>query len=146
MSNGNVFVNLSGGQGGAGYMYEADSLGNVVWQYNAGGNGTPKAFRYECKHPGIAILLDNPCEEETSLSEQVLQKFSIYPNPSNGFFEARGHDIEEIKIKVTNAFGALIIDQISKTIDLTSCANGLYFVTITDSKGNTSTQSISLVK
>ena len=34
---------------GAGYMYEADSLGTVIWQYNAG--GTQKAFRYECKHP-----------------------------------------------------------------------------------------------
>ena len=27
------------------------------------------------KYPGIAILLDNPCEDETVLSEQVLQKF-----------------------------------------------------------------------
>ena len=111
MSNGNIFVNLSGGQGGAGYMYESDSLGNVVWQYNAGGNGTPKAFRYECKHPGIAILLDNPCEDEIALSEQVLQKFSIYPNPSNGFFEVRGHESEDIMIKVTNASGVLITEQ-----------------------------------
>lgn len=146
MSNGNIFVNLSGGQGGAGYMYESDSLGNVVWQYNAGGNGTPKAFRYECKHPGIAILLDNPCEDEIALSEQVLQKFSIYPNPSNGFFEVRGHESEDIMIKVTNASGVLITEQTSTKIDLTTCANGLYFVTVIDEKGNTNTQSISLVK
>ena len=146
MSNGNVFVNLSGGQGGAGYMYEEDSLGNIVWQYNAGGNGTPKAFRYECKHPGIAILLDNPCEDETALSEQVLQKLSIYPNPSNGFFEVRGLESEDIMIQVTNASGVLITEQTSKKIDLTTCANGLYFVTVIDEKGNTNTQRISLVK
>ena len=146
MSNGNIFVNLSGGQGGAGYMYEADSLGNIVWQYNAGGNGTPKAFRYECKHPGIAILLDNPCEDETALSEQVLQKLSIYPNPSNGFFEVRGLESEDIMIQVTNASGVLITEQTSTKIDLTTCANGLYFVTVIDEKGNTNTQSISLVK
>ena len=146
MSNGNVFVNLSGGQGGAGYMYEEDSLGNIVWQYNAGGNGTPKAFRYECKHPGIAILLDNPCEDETALSEQVLQKLSIYPNPSNGFFEVRGLESEDIMIQVTNASGVLITEQTSTKIDLTTCANGLYFVTVIDEKGNTNTQRISLVK
>ena len=144
MSNGNVFVNLSGGQGGAGYMYEADSLGNIVWQYNAG--GTQKAFRYECKHPGIAILLDHPCEDETALSEQVLQRLSIYPNPSNGFFEVRGLESEDIMIQVTNASGVLITEQTSINIDLTACANGLYFVTVVDEKGNTNTQSISLVK
>ena len=146
MSNGNVFVNLSGGQGGSGYMYEADFNGNVVWQYNAG--GTQKAFRYECKHPGIAILLDSPCEDqdETALSEQVLQNLSIYPNPSNGFFEVRGLDSQDIKIQVANAFGTLIMEQTSKSIDLTSCSNGLYLVTVIDQKGNTYTQSISLVK
>ena len=57
---------------------------------------------------GIAILLDNPCEDEIALSEQVLQKFSIYPNPSNGFFEVRGHESEDIMIKVTNASGVLL--------------------------------------
>ena len=31
MSNGNIYVNASGGQGGAGLMYEVDSLGNIVW-------------------------------------------------------------------------------------------------------------------
>ena len=59
MTNGNVFVNASGGQGGAGIMYEADSLGQVVWTYNGG--GPAKAFRYECEYPGIINLLNNPC-------------------------------------------------------------------------------------
>ena len=59
MTNGNVFVNTSGGQGGAGIMYEADSTGQIVWTYNAG--GTEKAFRYECEDPGIINLLNNPC-------------------------------------------------------------------------------------
>ena len=36
MSNGNIFVNASGGQGGAGVMYEVDSLNNIIWgPYNA---------------------------------------------------------------------------------------------------------------
>jgi hypothetical protein len=54
MSNGNIYVNASGGQGGAGVMYEVDSDGNIVWgPYNS---QTPKGFRYECDHLGIIAL------------------------------------------------------------------------------------------
>ena len=54
MSNGNIYVNASGGQGGAGVMYEVDSLGNIVWgPYQA---GSQKGFRYECDYPGIIAL------------------------------------------------------------------------------------------
>ena len=54
MSNGNIFVNASGGQGGAGVMYEVDSLENIVWgPYNA---DSQKGFRYECDYPGIIAL------------------------------------------------------------------------------------------
>ena len=54
MSNGNIYVNASGGQGGAGVMYEVDSIGNLVWgPYNA---SSPKGFRYECDYPGIIAL------------------------------------------------------------------------------------------
>ena len=146
MTNGNVFVNLSGGQGGSGYMYEADSLGNVVWQYNAG--GTPKAFRYECKDPGIIALLDNPCEEEnnTDLIEQEIEGTIVYPNPSNGIFEIKGLASGDFTIQIANAFGQLIKEQKTNTIDLTTYSDGLYFVKITEAEGNIKTKTVSLVK
>ena len=51
---GNIYVNASGGQGGAGVMYEVDSLDNIVWgPYNAQSH---KGFRYECDYPGIIAL------------------------------------------------------------------------------------------
>ena len=54
MSNGNIYVNASGGQGGAGVMYEVDSLGTIIWgPYPA---GSQKGFRYECDYPGIIAL------------------------------------------------------------------------------------------
>ena len=54
MSNGNIYVNASGGMGGAGVMYEVDTLGNIVWgPYNA---QSQKGFRYECDYPGIIAL------------------------------------------------------------------------------------------
>ena len=63
MSNGNIFVNASGGQGGAGVMYEVDSIGNLIWgPYNA---SSPKGFRYECDYPGI-IALEPYMNSETS--------------------------------------------------------------------------------
>ena len=54
MSNGNIYVNASGGTGGAGVMYEVDAVGNIVWgPYNS---QTQKGFRYECDYPGIIAL------------------------------------------------------------------------------------------
>jgi len=145
MSNGNTFVNMSGGQGGSGYMYESDSDGNVVWQYNAG--GTPKAFRYECKDLGIIALLDNPCViEETAIAENELLKLQISPNPSTGVFNITGIESKDFTITIANAFGQMLKTQQSSRIDLTDCASGLYFVHYTDEKGLSTLKSISLTK
>jgi len=145
MSNGNVFVNISGGQGGSGYMYEADSVGNVIWQYNAG--GTPKAFRYECNDLGIISLLDNPCDiNNQSLSEGDLNQLVISPNPSSGIFNITGIQSKEFNITVVNAFGQMIKKQNTTLIDLSDCSNGLYFINIVDAKGVSTLKSISLTK
>jgi hypothetical protein len=54
MSNGNIYVNASSGQGGSGVMYEVDISGNIIWgPYQA---ATQKGFRYECDYPGILAL------------------------------------------------------------------------------------------
>lgn len=146
MSNGNVFVNISGGQGGSGYMYEADSLGNVVWQYNAG--GTPKAFRYECKYPGIVALLgENPCGlDNTSVSEKELKGINIFPNPSNGIFEIDGLESSEYRVYITNVFGQIIREQNEAIVDLSTEEAGLYIIKVIDEEGAVSVNTISLVK
>ncbi len=59
MSNGNIYVNASGGQQGAGVMYEVDSTGALIWGPHAAigsNNGSQKGFRYECNYPGILAL------------------------------------------------------------------------------------------
>jgi len=86
MSNGNIFVNASGGQGGAGVMYEVDQNGSIVWgPYSA---DTQKAFRYECEHPGIIALQPymnsttiTSCFS-TSIKETDNDFLSLYPNPT----------------------------------------------------------------
>ncbi len=145
MSNGNVFVNMSGNGGGSGYMYEADSEGNIVWLYNGG--GTPKAFRYECKDAGIIALLNNPCElDETALSEEGRNKLLVSPNPSTGVFEVSGIESKNFTISIVNAFGKLVKKQNTAIIDLSNQSNGLYFINIEDERGVSTLKSVSLTK
>ena len=123
MSNGNVFVNLS-----QDYMYELDTLGNTVWQYNGG--GPAKAFRYECDHPGIIALLNNPCG--VNVSEVLQEDISVYPNPSSGIFTISGLEkYEEFTLSVIDAYGRVIKDNINSNVfDISSFARGIYFVKI----------------
>lgn len=131
MTNGNVFVNLSGGFGGGGYMYEATEDGTIVFQYNA---DSEKAFRYECDHPGIQALLENPCDDGTGISEIKELNVTVFPNPSGdgqfkvvGEFGLNGLD----QILVHDMYGNLVADLYNTNrIDLSEAANGVYVATL----------------
>ena len=137
MSNGNVFVNLS-----EEYMYEVDASGNLVWQYNGG--GPAKAFRYECTHPGIINLLNNPCGVDvTNTSEDQI---NVYPNPSNGLFVIDGLEHNNFTITIIDAYGRIVSETItSSRIDLSNYSNGIYFLKITQ-QNNTTIKRISILK
>lgn len=144
MTNGNVFVNLSGGMGGAGYMYEADEDDNIVFQYSA---GTNKAFRYECDHPGIQALLDDPCDTPDNIEENNKLVFTIFPNPSEGVFQMIGEFSQTgpDQILVHDTFGRLVASfRNIQEMDLSAQANGVYYVTVSfEGKQNTRMISIS---
>jgi len=131
MTNGNVFVNLSGGFGGGGYMYEATEDGDVVFQYNA---DSEKGFRYECDHPGIQALLTNPCDSGTGIDEIELLNVTVFPNPSDdgqfkviGEFGLNGLD----QILVHDMFGNLVADlQNTNRIEMTAHSAGVYVATL----------------
>jgi hypothetical protein len=91
MSNGNIYVNASGGGGGqgAGVMYEVDALGSLVWGPYAA--NSQKGFRYECDYPGIIALepymypngnVTTTCFIPASTIEEG-NSFVISPNPTN---------------------------------------------------------------
>jgi hypothetical protein len=132
MSNGNIFVNASGGQGGAGIMYEVNSNNNIVWQYNGG--GPAKAFRYECEYPGIISLLNNPCSVD--ISSEKNNEISIFPNPSNGVFNIE-IPLNNLVINIINVYGQIIpVKILNSKIDLSAHPDGIYFVLIYSSQKN----------
>lgn len=139
MSNGNTFVNVSNQ-----YMYEVDENDNIVWQYNA---GPTKAFRYECDHPGIAVILGaDPCGLGTTGVDEISEiEVDVYPNPSTGIFTIQG--VENATITVFDIYGKVIKSIANaKQIDLSGQANGIYILSIVQEGYEPKTKRISLLK
>ena len=144
MTNGNIFVNASGGQGGAGVMYEVDTFGNIIWgPYNA---DSQKGFRYECDYPGIIALepyintATTSCFDHTSLNTYGLENVLIFPNPTNYQLNIvlENTKYNYLRLEIYNVFGQKIIskvlendsDIISNKIDFSSYNKGVYFVNL----------------
>ena len=167
MSNGNIFVNASGGQGGAGVMYEVDPSGNIVWgPHTALGsnNGSQKAFRYECNYPGIIALepyMNNVSTTSCFLNVSVSnlpskQLISIYPNPTeNGLINISLSKklSTKSKLRVVNSIGLSMYEQELNhvnnhqnfQIDLSDFSNGIYFIHI-DNDYQTYTERVSFIR
>jgi len=162
MSNGNIYVNASGGQGGAGVMYEVDPSGNIIWgPYNA---QSPKGFRYECDYPGIIALepfmtntTSTTCFDATAITENTLAyTLTIYPNPTKGVFNINFETLilQDININIINSLGQQVytspfnnhIGTLNEKVDLASFSEGLYFVKITNNHGELITQRIAHIK
>ena len=162
MSNGNIYVNASGGQGGAGVMYEVDASGNIVWgPYNA---DSQKGFRYECDYPGIIALesymypngnITTSCFTATEINNIENTIVSIFPNPTNGFIniEINKYDNRIKEISISNILGQSVynksineIDQISLVVDLKKYSEGIYILNLIDDSENIDTRRISYIK
>lgn len=69
------------------------------------------------------------------LDENALTSTEIYPNPMNDILHVKGENISEVM--VFNAVGQQVLFVENKNeIDVTSLNSGLYFVKVTDDKGN----------
>ena len=162
MSNGNIYVNTSGGQGGAGVMYEVDASGNIVWgPYNA---DSQKGFRYECNYPGIIALesymypngnITTSCFTATEINNIDNTIVSIFPNPTNGFIniEINQSDYRINEISVSNILGQSVynrsineIDKISLVVDLNKYSEGIYILNLIDDFEKIDTRRISYIK
>ena len=165
MSNGNIYVNASGGQGGAGVMYELDAVtGQIIWgPYSS---QSQKGFRYECDYPGIIALesymypngtITTSCFDATATIENTIaDALTIFPNPTKGMVTLRFEtlEIQDIEIQIVNSIGQQVytnhlnkhIGLVNEKIDISSFSEGLYFVKITTDKGQSVTDGIARIK
>jgi hypothetical protein len=162
MSNGNIYVNASGGQGGAGVMYELDAVnGQIIWgPYNA---QSQKGFRYECDYPGIIALetymntATTSCFNATAIAENTItDALTIFPNPTKGVVTLRFETLvaQDVNVNILNSLGQQIytnhltnhIGLVNEKIDISSFSEGLYFAKITTNKGQSVTERIAHIK
>ena len=139
MPDGNVFVALSDA-----YMYEVDSLGNTVWQYN---DSPQKAFRYLCADPGIEALLGpDPCGLGVGVDEVSISQIEVFPNPTTGMLKISGIPSGEIsEMVVRDAVGREVHRNTEMTvIDLSSNTDGFYHLSIALRSGERVTKRIAL--
>ena len=159
MSNGNIFVNASGGQGGAGVMYEVDSLENIVWgPYNS---DSQKGFRYECDYPGIIALQPYMNTATTSCFtsvdvEDINSELIIFPNPTRSFFtiDFQSFNKGKVDVLVYNMLGQEIFNQeissnsgqFKQDIKLEDYVEGIYVIHIINDQGQLYTSRVSYIK
>jgi hypothetical protein len=140
MSNGNTFVAVSNQ-----YMYEVDTNGTIVWQYP---DDPAKAFRYECDHPGLAVLLgSNPCGLATGINQIDETGITLYPNPSTGIVSLEGISEIDLSIAVYDLYGKLISQFLNQnSFDLSEYPSGMYYVSIKQGDSNVINKKVSLIK
>ena len=161
MSNGNIYVNASGGQGGAGVMYEVDSVGNLVWgPYNS---QSQKGFRYECDHPGITALepymntSTTSCFNHTNINDLDRNDFiSVFPNPTNGIIsiELISNESQLQELYISNTIGQIVYhekcnnsnDKMSIKLDLEEFSEGIYTISLINDQYGMYTKRISYIK
>ena len=133
-------------------MYEVNTDGEIVWgPYNA---QTQKGFRYECDHPGIIALesfmnsLTSSCF--TSSVGELDVSFLIYPNPTNGIvsIDLGTPNQNYTSFTVTNITGQTIHSELINNrtriqFELEGYSEGMYFVDVTNGKGEMISQRIS---
>ena len=82
-------------------------------------------------------LIPQTCNTITNIEE--MNTVYIAPNPNNGFFEIIGlEDMYPCTIEITDVSSKKVYSNenfTGKTINLTHCASGLYFLKISNSKG-----------
>ncbi|MBI2259972.1 MAG: T9SS type A sorting domain-containing protein [Flavobacteriia bacterium] len=80
------------------------------------------------------------CEPINGLDEQSSVQYTIYPNPTNGYFSIKGDDLKSIKnIEIFDNSSRSVLKndhlELNKYIDVNSLSNGIYSVLITSDYG-----------
>ena len=128
----------------------AETVTFKVWQANTGITFENEQVPYTIEtEPGEDLgSFDNPLPVNVILTvdiEQNSNNIEIYPNPTSGIINFDFSNINIDKILITDVTGKIIIEKInfqqSETINLSSYANGIYFIKL-DNQNNIYIQKI----
>ncbi|MBI9068324.1 MAG: M28 family peptidase [Salinivirgaceae bacterium] len=124
---------------GAILMIESYMLGDFTWAYHTVDDRIDlfnMAYFHEMVKAGMGTTvnltmtnIDTRFDQEAVLAQNTME---IYPNPSNGIFNFRTNTTSNVE--VINQFGSLVaqlnITDNNTEIDLSSFANGIYYVKV----------------
>jgi|GEM_PF-4121406 len=162
MKIGTCSVNAATTQNGNTLM--ATATGATYQWINCGNGNTPiagaTAQSFTATTNGtyaVIITQQNGCSATSScatvsvtagLEDWTMDMFAIYPNPNAGVFRVVVES--QVTIRIHDAAGKLVSMQTlqagNNTIELTHVESGIYFITATDSNGQTTVRRINIVK
>ena len=120
------------GEDGDGYYRILDEGGNIV----VDGNGEFEDIAY-------SIL---SVKTSGSVNDVIASAYNIYPNPAKDMITVKGVNMSQIK--VYNALGQMVkaidCDANEMNINVNNMQNGIYFINITNDKGEMTTSKVSI--
>ena len=120
------------GEDGDGYYRILDDAGNIV----VDGNGEFEDIAY-------SIL---SVKTSGSVNDVIASAYNIYPNPAKDMITVKGVNMSQIK--VYNALGQMVksieCDANEMNINVNNMQNGIYFINITNDKGEMTTSKVSI--
>jgi photosystem II stability/assembly factor-like uncharacterized protein len=100
--------------------------GNTLFASVSNGGAHPKVYK-----KGVNAV--------SVLEHQKGLEFAIMPNPASQSIALKGVDFsDDVRVSITSIDGKIIYDAMTKesVLDISSMNSGMYFIKITDSKGN----------
>jgi hypothetical protein len=132
LPNGNTLICV----GLSGVIVEVDYSGNVVWTKSVG-SALVHAYRFPLDFlTGVEDISGNTAD------------LSVYPNPSNGLIHVSGtKTYGDFQYQVFDSFGKLVKEGSNeKMIDISSCKNGVYVLSIIANGERSISSKITLIK
>jgi len=124
-----------------------DTNQNAVYTYTASGTYTV-TVTIQTPYCGIAYthtVLVTPGTTGINAAQNS-NYLQVSPNPGNGLFYVNTKSSESKMVRVLNALGEVVIEkntnERSFSLDLGSCAPGMYWLRVSDAKGNSAVQKI----
>ena len=132
-------------------VHQNIDLGNTSFLIyeDISGCQTNMHHRYIIRIDGIEVdSFDLVVNNDLAVEEkESILAFEVFPNPCTGIVHINISDHSSLSsYQISNCFGQVIIEEelvgSSGTIDLQNCENGIYFITLSDIKGNKRTKSL----